>query len=73
MKLYCTTYIDDGNSTYGEEAQKCAAWYGTQMQQAADAKRLKREMYRNLVLQRVNVPTGKAGLLAFLNERGVQP
>lgn len=69
MKLYVTTYIDDETSPPGY----LATWSGTQAQQKLDAKQAKTEGMRRIETLSVDVPTDKAGLLAWINERGVRP
>lgn len=70
MKLYFTKFIDDEAPNGTMFQQK---WYGTQAEQKKDAKALHSVGMRNIEQMQVNVPTDKAGLLAWLNERGVRP
>lgn len=70
MKLYFTRFIDDEAPNGTMFQQK---WYGTQADQKKDAKALKSAGMREIEPQQVEVPTGKDGLLAWLNERGVRP
>lgn len=70
MKLYCHTYIDDERAA--GEAHR-AAWYGTQVEWNRDRKRLRNEGMRNITPHLVEVPTAKAALLQFLNDREVRP
>lgn len=71
MKLYCTTYTDDAKDDehYGRSVQ----WHGTQAEQKFFMRQLKTDGMREIEQHQVDVPTDKAGLLAFLNQRGVQP
>lgn len=71
MKLYVTTYIDDAPET-GEPGPR-SWWDGTQEAQKQAAKNFKTVGMRNIEKQHVDVPTDKAGLLAFLNDKGVRP
>lgn len=70
MKLYCTTYIDDGAPDGQMFAQK---WNGTQADAGRTRKWAKAEGMRNVDTKEVDVPTSKAALLEWLNERGVRP
>ena len=67
MKLYKTTYIDDGaKSAYDEHKE---IWHGTQADASKARKVLKIEGMREIATDETDVPTDKAGLLAFLNSR----
>lgn len=70
MKLYCTTFVDDAAPTGEMLGQR---WYGTQAWQKKDAKLLHSDGMRNIEQHQVDVPTDKASLLAWLNERGIRP
>lgn len=64
MRLYLTTFIDDEKPD-GLEQQ--AAWQGTQVDARKARDALKAAMMRDVHTEEVDVPTDKAGLLAFLN------
>lgn len=68
MRLYKTNYIDDGADPGRQER---ASWAGTQADAGKDRKRLKAEGMRGIVTNEVDVPTDKAGLLAYLSMWGV--
>lgn len=74
MKLYCTTYVD-----WADHCEQCntghkkARWCGTQVDQKRDVKDLKSQNMEMVEPQQFDVPTDKAGLLSWLNERGVRP
>lgn len=70
MKLYCTTYIDDELPL---ERSHRAMWAGTQVEQRTHVKTLKAQGMRNVSPQAVDLPTDKASLLQFLNDREVRP
>jgi hypothetical protein len=70
MKLYCTTWLDDAAPNGEMFAQK---WEGTQADTAKTRKWAKAEGMRNVETKEVDVPTSKADLLAWLNERRVRP
>jgi hypothetical protein len=72
MKLYCTTYIDDGPDD-GSEPGPRAWWDGTQAGQKQAVKNFKALGMRNIEPQQIEVPTDKPGLLEWLNERRVMP
>ena len=65
MKLYKTTYIDDGQLTNRNE---CASWDGTQTDAAKTRRQLKTDGMRNIETTDTDVLTDKANLLAFLNK-----
>lgn len=69
MQLYQIRYIDDAAPEGGMFKQQ---WVGTQADLRTAAKAAQTEGMRNIEKLDVNVPTDKAGLLAFLNERGVR-
>lgn len=68
MKLYCITYYDDPRKRDRSE------WHGTQAQRNQRMAQLRKsiEAY-DVIDHEVEVPTDKAGLLQFLNDREVRP
>lgn len=72
MKLYCITYWDDMQEL-GEPVGQREKWVGTQVEQSKEAKLLKSEGMTEIVKHQVDVPTGKSGLLQFLNTHQVRP
>ena len=62
MKLYKTTYTDDG-----ADSTLRRSWTGSLDAAGKDRKRLKIDGMREIKTDEVNVPTDKTGLLAFLN------
>jgi len=64
MRLYKTTFLDDARP---QERSECASWDGTLADAAKTRKLLKVESMRNIDTAEVEVPTDKAGLLAFVN------
>lgn len=61
MKLYKTIYFDDETETAK------AQWVGTQADAGRLRQSLKADGMREIVTNETDVPTDKAGLLAFLN------
>lgn len=66
MKLYKTTYIDDQAEKDGLNPIR-AVWHGTQAQAAAARKMMHSDGMREIETEGVEVPTDKAGLIAYLN------
>jgi hypothetical protein len=63
MRLYKTDYRDD---EVNEPTDK-VKWDGTQADASKRRVSLKKEGYRDIRTEEVDVPTDKAGLMAFLN------
>jgi hypothetical protein len=62
MNLYLTTYIDDESATTKKN------FTGTQSDASKMRVSLKKEGMRDIVTNDADVPTDKAGLMAYLNE-----
>ena len=65
MRLYKTDYRDDEIT----EPTDKKAWDGTLADASKRRVTLKKEGYRDIASKEIDVPTDKAGLLAFLNEQ----
>ena len=65
MRLYLTSYIDDQPET-GPSGQR-SFYNGTQSDASKSRVALKKEGMRNIETKDVDVPTDKAGLMAYLN------
>lgn len=70
MNLYCTKWIDDAADSGSMFQQK---WSGTQAQAKADRKTAKDQHMRNVETVEVSVPTSKAALIDWLNQKRVRP
>lgn len=72
MNLYAVTYIDDAPDDGSPPGPK-VQWFGTMADEAKATRALKAAHMVNIQGHTVQVPTSKAALLAWLNERGVRP
>jgi hypothetical protein len=71
VKLYATTYIDDDEPDERDE-RKCM-WSGTQDDARKQRNQLKAAGKRSIGTKLIDVPTDKAGLLAYLIRHEVYP
>lgn len=65
MRLYLTSYIDD--EVEKNDSIQCGVYVGTQSDAAKCRKDLKAKGMRKIETKEVDVPTDKAGLMAYLN------
>lgn len=65
MRLYKTTYLCDGDK--GVTTQQ-GVYDGTLAEASKQRVALKKDGMRNIETKEVDVPTDKAGLMAYLNE-----
>lgn len=63
MRLYLTSYIDEQNDNAHQ-----GVYHGTQSDASKSRVALKKEGMRNIETKDVDVPTDKAGLMAYLNK-----
>lgn len=66
MKLYKT--VGYAEQDRGDASNWIAAWDGTQADATACRKKMKADGLKDIETKDVDVPTNKAGLLAWLNE-----
>ena len=64
MKLYLTSYLDDSED---RDTDQCKVYHGTQADASKGRVALKKDGMRNIETKDVDVPTDKAGLIAYLN------
>ena len=65
MRLFLTSYLCDGDK---DVTTLQGVYDGTQAEAAKQRKLLKLDGMRNIDTSEVDVPTDKAGLMAYLNE-----
>ena len=65
MKLYLTSYIDD---TEDRDTDRCREFTGTLSDASKSRVALKKDGMRDIKTEDVDVPTDKAGLMAYLNK-----
>ena len=64
MRLYLTSYLEDQK----DDTIQRGAYDGTQADASKQRVALKKDGMRNIETKEVDVPTDKAGLMAYLNE-----
>lgn len=64
MRLYQTSYLEDQRNATVQRG----AFDGTQADASKQRVALKKDGMRNIETREVDVPTDKAGLMAYLNE-----
>jgi len=63
MRLYLTSYIDDQDDTIQQ-----SVYHGTLSDASKSRVALKKDGMRDIKTEDVDVPTDKAGLMAYLNK-----